>query len=243
MNILKHHPFYQISQLCESVAICSSLAWEMLLTQELQRSPSGESSISILCCSSKASPPSTKSYSKNRRKKGYRSGHNYYRTVTRNGKEYRQAYYQWRSYGKQRTKYIPNKLLDRVKEAESRSLPVADILFLLGGDEKCSSKSSDTSSAQKDEKLSAIDKCSSKISPPSKKRKQGYGTGYIECKPIKRCGKEYKQYWYHYEFWEKGDRTVKKCRYISKHLVARVQKLEAEKAPVREILLLLGVIR
>ena len=192
-------------------------------------------------CSSKASPPSTKSFSKTRRQKGEGSGHIYYRTVTRNGKEYQQAYYQWRSYGKQRTKYIPNKLLDQVKEAEFLKLPVADILFLLGGDEKCSSKSSDTSGEQKDEKLSATDKCSSKISPPSKKRQQGYGGGYIECKPIKIQGKQYKQYWYHYEFWEKGDRTVKKCRYIQAHLVSKVQKLEAEKAPVREILLLLGV--
>lgn len=31
--------------------------------------------------------------------------------------------------------------------------------------------------------------------PPSKQRgKQGYGDGYIECKPIKRSGKEYKKY-------------------------------------------------
>jgi hypothetical protein len=118
-------------------------------------------------------------------------------------------------------------------------------LVLLGGDEKCSSKSSDTSSNQKDEKSSvSLDKCSSKLSPPStKKRKQGYGAGYIECKPIKRSGKEYKQYWYHYEFWDQGDRLIKKSRYIPKRLLARVEKLEASKAPVREILEVLGVER
>jgi hypothetical protein len=79
-------------------------------------------------------------------------------------------------------------------------------------------------------------------SPPStKRRKQGYGAGYIECKPIKRSGKEYKQYWYHYEFWSEGDRLIKKSRYIPKRLLARVEKLEKEKAPVREILEVLGV--
>jgi hypothetical protein len=193
--------------------------------------------------SSKITPPSTNCSSKTRRKKGEGSGHIYYRTVTRNGKEYRQAYYQWREDGKQRTKYLPRKLLDRVVDAESQKLPVSNILVLLGGDEKCSSKSSDTSSNQKDEKSSvSLDKCSSKLSPPStKKRKQGYGAGYIECKPIKRSGKEYKQYWYHYEFWREGDRLIKKSRYIPKRLLSRVEKLEAEKAPVREILEVLGV--
>ena len=49
------------------------------------------------------------------------------------------------------------------------------------------------------------------------------------------------QTWYHYEFWEEGDRLSKKSRYIPKRLLSRVEKLEAEKAPVREILKLLGV--
>ena len=86
-----------------------------------------------------------------------------------------------------------------------------------------------------------------KVTPPSKdsplrtRRKQGEGTGYIECKPIKRSGKEYKQYWYHYEEWEGGDCTTKKSKYIPKWLVARVEKMEAEKAPVRDILVVLGV--
>ena len=80
-------------------------------------------------------------------------------------------------------------------------------------------------------------KCSSKVASPSKSRRtKGTGTGYIECKPIKRSGKEYKQYWYHYEEWREGDRVTKKSRYIPKRLVARVEKMEAEKASVREIL-------
>jgi hypothetical protein len=84
--------------------------------------------------------------------------------------------------------------------------------------------------------------CSSKLSPPStKKRKQGYGAGYIECKPIKRSGKEYKQYWFHWEIWREGDRLTKKSRYIPKRLLSRVEKMEASKAAVREILEVLGV--
>jgi len=58
---------------------------------------------------------------------------------------------------------------------------------------------------------------------------------------IRRSGKEYKQYWYHYEEWQSGDRLTKKSRYIPKRLLARVEKLEAEKAPVREILEVLGM--
>ncbi len=85
--------------------------------------------------------------------------------------------------------------------------------------------------------------------PPSstKKRQQGYGGGYAEYKPIKRSGKEYPQYWYHYEFWENGDpagirvaaRLVKSSKYIPKRLLAKVQKLDAQKAPVAQILKLL----
>ena len=188
-------------------------------------------------CSSKAVPPSTNCSSKTRRHKGEGSGHIYYRTVTRNSKDYRQAYYQWRENGRQRTKYIPKKLLSRVEDAENRKLPVSEILVLLGGMDKCSSKSSDTSIAPIKEKvIDTNDECSSKVTPPSKKRKQGEGSGWIECKPIKRSGKEYKQYWYHYEVWREGDRLNKKSRYIPKRLVARVEKMEADKVSVREIL-------
>ena len=197
----------------------------------------------------KKTPPSKNNPDKNRRLKGEGSGSIYYRTVTKHGKEYQEAYYHWCENGKKRTKYIPKKLLNRVKEAEYLKLPVSDIVILLGGNNINPRKISDTLSRQNDEQLTitlngleTAEKNPRKKSPPSKKRrKQGYGTGYIECKPIKRNGKEYKQYWYHYEFWDKGDLIVKKCRYIQEHLLTRVQKLEAEKAPVRKILKLLGV--
>ena len=190
--------------------------------------------------------PSKENPRKTRRKKGQGNGTIYYRTVTKKGSEYQEAYYHYRSNGKKRTKYIPKKLLSRVEEAESLKLPVSEILILLGGDKKNPRKSSSTSIDKVEQKI--IDGCIEQVletnnlnprktTPPSKrKRKQGEGTGYIECKPIKRSGKEYKQYWYHYEEWHSGDRTSKKSRYIPKRLVARVEKMEAEKVSVREIL-------
>ena len=188
----------------------------------------------------KITPPSKISPRKNRRRKGEGNGSIYYRTVSKNGKEYADAYYHWQENDKKRTKYIPKKFLSKVKEAELQKLPVADILFLLGGDEKDPRKSSSTLTTE--EVLETDSFNPRKITPPSKKRrKQGYGAGYIECKPINRSGKEYKQYWYHYEIWDKGDCLEKNSRYIPKRLQTRVGKLEAEKAPVSEILKLLGV--
>ena len=194
----------------------------------------------------KSTTPSKENPRKTRRKKGQGNGTIYCRTVTKKGKEYQEAYYHYTDNGKKRTKYIPKKLLDRVKEAESLKLPISEILILLGGDKKNPRKSSNTLSNSVDEKLN--DSCIEQVlktndlnprktTPPSKrKRKQGEGTGYIECKPIKRSGKEYKQYWYHYEEWQGGDRVAKKCRYISQRLVARVEKMNADKVPVEEIL-------
>ncbi len=76
--------------------------------------------------------------------------------------------------------------------------------------------------------------CTKNLTRP--KRQQGYGAGYIECRKVKRGSKLYSQFWYHYEFWRSGARTCKKSRYIPKRLLARVEKMEALKAPVREIL-------
>ncbi len=194
-------------------------------------------------------PASKNSPRKNRRRKGEGSGSIHYRMVTKNGKQYQSAYYHWRVNGKKRTKYISNKLLDRVKEAESRKLPVADILVLLVGKDKNPSPSSDT--------LSSGDRCENsgsekvmetsvisprKIIPTSKKRRQkGYGSGWIQCKPITRNGKQYKQYWYNYEEWREGDRVVKKSRYIPKRLVPKVERMNQEKVSVSRILEVLGV--
>ena len=104
--------------------------------------------------------------------------------------------------------------------AESRALPVADILVLLGGDERSRGEPE---------------------SPPStKKRKQGYGGGYVECKPITKNGKQYKQHWFHWEEWREGETVIKKSRYIPKKLVSKVERMNNEKAPVEKILRVLG---
>lgn len=73
------------------------------------------------------------------------------------------------------------------------------------------------------------------------RRHKGEGSGSIHWKTITRNGKDYPQAWYHYEFWSEGDRLVKKSKYIPKRLEQRIQKLELDKAPVREILNILGV--
>lgn len=81
----------------------------------------------------------------------------------------------------------------------------------------------------------------SKDSPSKARRHKGLGSGSIQWKTITLHGKDYPQAWYHYEFWKDGNRLVKKCKYIPKRLLSRIEKLEADKAPVREILLILRV--
>ncbi|HHP7231912.1 MAG TPA: hypothetical protein ACFCUY_13770 [Xenococcaceae cyanobacterium] len=145
------------------------------------------SDTSVKCSSKTSNPPCTEN-SKTRRQKGEGSGHIYYRTVTRNGRNYQQAYYQWRENGKQKTKYIPVKLLPDIEEAEEQKLPVTKILEILqGGLEKCSSNCSstfpDAEVLAKDESVETIDNCSSQISsPPSKdleKIKGNLGDRYL----------------------------------------------------------------
>ncbi len=191
---------------------------------------------------------STQSPRKKRRRRGEGNGAIYYRTVTKNnGKQYQEAYYHWRENGKKRTKYIPKKLLDRVKEAEQGKLPVSDILVLLVGKEKSPRKSSDTLSQTIEEKvkhgctepevLETSEESPRKNLPTSKTRRtKGKGSGWIQCKPIKRSGKEYQQYWYNYEEWKDGERIIKKSRYIPKNKVSKVERMNNEKAPVEKIL-------
>jgi len=57
------------------------------------------------------------------------------------------------------------------------------------------------------------------------------------------------QAYYHYEFWNEGDangwrsyRLIKSTKYIPKRLLTQVQQMEQDKAPVREILGVLGVV-
>ena len=208
------------------------------------------SDTSAECSSKNNNPPCTRT-NKQRRRKGEGSGHIYYRTVTRNGKDYQQAYYQWRENGKQRTKYIPKKLLKNIEEAEEQKLPVTEILDLLqGGLEKCSSNYSSTSQenvlAKEDESIETPVKCSSKnISPPCKRQKRpsGYGGGYIEYREVKRNHKVYAQYWYHWEIWQEGVRIEKKSKYIPKNKRSRVEKMNNEKIPVNKILEVLQLSR
>jgi hypothetical protein len=112
------------------------------------------------------------------------------------------------------------------------------VLKLLGGDFLSrgeQSSLSDDETARKSES-SFLNRGERAIPPSTKRRKQGYGGGYIECKPIIRGGKQYKQYWYHYEFWQKGDVVVKKSRYIPKRLLQKIERMNDEKMPVVEIL-------
>ena len=79
----------------------------------------------------KTTPPS-----KTRRRKGDGTGYIYRRTITRKSKQYQEAYFRYRDeLGKLKAKYIPQRLLSKVEEAESFKKPIADILVLLGGDE------------------------------------------------------------------------------------------------------------
>lgn len=60
------------------------------------------------------------------------NGSIHWRIITKNGKDYPQAYYHWQENGKKRTKYIPKKLLGDIQEAEAAKRPVVEILQLLG---------------------------------------------------------------------------------------------------------------
>ena len=103
-------------------------------------------------------------------------------------------------------------------------------------DRSCSTPEDVLAKSKSDE---LIDNCSSKISnPPSKRRKRssGYGGGYVEYREVKRNHKIYAQYWYHYEFWENGRCIEKKSKYIPKSKRSRVERMNRDKVPVREIL-------
>ncbi|NEU77349.1 ASCH domain-containing protein [Hassallia byssoidea VB512170] len=202
--------------------------------------------------------PSKNSPSTKRRHWGEGNGTIHWRTITKNGKDYPQAYYHWKENGKKRSKYINQQLIRLVQEAEDQKRPVIEILGLLGvvpaqvpktllgciesspsnNAEQLGIPTSKDSPSTSDGQLSVP---TSKDIPSKTRRNKGSGTGSIQWKVITRNGKDYPQAWYHYEFWKNGVRQVKKSRYIPKRLLGRIEKLEAEKAPVREILSLLGV--
>ena len=71
-----------------------------------------------------------------------------------------------------------------------------------------------------------------------KRREKGFGSGRIEWI---LCRGKYKQAFFQYELWRGGTRLVKDSKYIPKKKLTKVQRLQEEKAPVREILDVLGV--
>ena len=75
----------------------------------------------------------------------------------------------------------------------------------------------------------------------TKKRSRGEGTGRIQWRTItKKNGKQYQQAWYDWQL-KQGGKTISKSTYISKRLLPKIQQLEMDKAPVREILQVLGI--
>ena len=85
------------------------------------------------------------------------------------------------------------------------------------------------------------DKSDPKISSRKTRRDKGNGSGCIYCRTVTKNGKQYQEAYYQYEFWSEGDRVVKSSKYIPKGKLATVQQLDEQKAPVREILKVLGV--
>ncbi|MBD2505163.1 hypothetical protein H6G83_31945 [Anabaena azotica FACHB-119] len=89
----------------------------------------------------------------------------------------------------------------------------------------------------------ALENPSNDISPSKTRRHKGEGSGSIHWRTITRNGKDYQQAYYHYEFWSDGDRIFKSSKYIPKYLLKLVQQMEHEKAPVRDILGVLGLFK
>ena len=86
------------------------------------------------------------------------------------------------------------------------------------------------------------DKQDTNISSRKKRRLKGDGSGCIYYRTSIKNGKEYHEAYFQYEFWKKGDCLSKSSRYIPKKLLKVVQELNQCKAPVREILAVLGEI-
>lgn len=174
---------------------------------------------------SKSNSPSNADISPSK-KRTHGGGSIYQRTITKNNKEYQQAYYHWKENGKKRTKYIPKKLLQVIEQAVTAKRPIMSILRLLG---------------EISDSPSNLDNSPSKTISPSKIRCKGEGSGSIHWRIITKNWKDYPQAYYHYEFWSGGNCQVKSSRYIPKRLLPQIQQLDSMKAPVRDILKILGV--
>jgi hypothetical protein len=79
--------------------------------------------------------------------------------------------------------------------------------------------------------------------PTPQRRVKGDGSGCIYWRTVVRNGREYQQAYYQYEFWQNGHCFVKSTKYIPKKLWKQVLKLDRDKAPISEILEVLGVVR
>ncbi len=140
-------------------------------------------------------------------------------------------------------------MLDRVEEADNSKLPVTEVLELLGGleisrgEQFSTSDGGNVQNSDKSDELISMSRGEQASPPSTKKRKQGYGGGYIECKPITKNGSQYNQYWFHWEEWREGETVIKKSKYIPKRLVPKVERMNQEKVSVSRILEVLGVKR
>jgi hypothetical protein len=86
--------------------------------------------------------------------------------------------------------------------------------------------------------LMAVD---DQISPTAiRKRLSGEGTGRINKRTTSKNGKDYKEYWYDYQYFLNGKR-IGRSRYIPKRLLPQIQIMEADKVPVSKILQVLGI--
>ena len=85
------------------------------------------------------------------------------------------------------------------------------------------------------------DKPADKISSRKTRRHKGDGSGCIYYRTVTKKGKEYCEAYYQYEIWVMGDRLIKSSRYIPKGTLCKVQQMEVEKAPVKEILRVLRI--
>ena len=85
------------------------------------------------------------------------------------------------------------------------------------------------------------DNSADKISSRKTRRHKGDGSGCIYYRTVTKKGKEYCEAYYQYEIWVMGDRLIKSSRYIPKGTLCKVQQMEVEKAPVKEILRVLRI--
>jgi len=131
--------------------------------------------------------------SKNRRRKGDGNGFIYWRTITKKGKDYQQAYYHWKENGQKKTKYIPQKLLGDIQEAEAAKRPVKEILLLLGISVTPSNQSPSKLLGDIQLSPSNSDISPSNDSPSKMRRHKGEGSGNIHWRTITKKGKDYPQ--------------------------------------------------